>query len=85
MSLFAVKSPKLLERGDFELSKNATSAKKQENHLFVFLFLTANSSQKKRKETCHKTKGNARQKTTALKQRPLELTFEDIFHYRVDE
>ena len=35
------------------------------SHYLLFFFLTANSFQNKRKGTCHKTRGNARQRTSA--------------------
>ena len=75
-----VKSPKLLENWSSRGVSKVSSATKQENHLLVFFFLTANSFQNKRKETCHRTKGNARQRTSAREERPVQLTFTDVVY-----
>ena len=76
LSLFTAKSPKLLENtknGQLELSQDSLQQHNKKITYLFFYFLTANSFQNKRKETCHKTKGNARQRTTARNEPPVKL------------
>ena len=80
------KKPEIARKiGHLKVSQKSLQQQNKKITYLLFFFLTASSFQKKRKGTCHKTRGNARQRTSAREERPVKLAFTDVVYYRVDK